>query len=478
MRDWSDYVLRSSGLKHNLPPSPPKLPLIGNLHYLGSLPHRSLRELARKYGHDLMLLHLGQTPTLVVSSAEMLRQILKSHDSIFSNRPKTTANSILLYGCRDVGFSPYGEYWRQVRKVSVVELLSMKRVLQFQFVRDEEVSVMLNRIRKACADGASINLSDVFIAISNNIVSRCVLGDCYEEENGTSRLGELGRMVTIHLLEFSVGDFFPYMGWIDVNWMLFDEVVQEHKARLENDAGNFQAKDFVDILLLLQKDGMLEFDLTKNDLKAILVDMFLGGSDTTSTTLEWLMAELIKHPNVMKKLQEEVRRVVGQKTNIEMNDINKMEYLNCVMKETLRLHPPAPLLLPRETRKNIEMGGYHIPAKTRVFINAWAIQRDPRLWDRPEEFIPERFQNNSVDYRSQDLQFVPFGLGRRGCPGMSFALASTEFVIANVLYWFDWKLPEDGVLGEKNMDMTEAFGLAVHKKFPLHLIPIPYSDSA
>ncbi|KAF3438790.1 hypothetical protein FNV43_RR21555 [Rhamnella rubrinervis] len=414
---------RSSGLKHNLPPSPPKLPLIGNLHYLGSLPHRSLRELARKYGHDLMLLHLGQTPTLVVSSAEMLRQILKSHDSIFSNRPKTTANSILLYGCRDVGFSPYGEYWRQVRKVSVVELLSMKRVLQFQFVRDEEVSVMLNRIRKACADGASINLSDVFIAISNNIVSRCVLGDCYEEENGTSRLGELGRMVTIHLLEFSVGDFFPYMGWIDV-------------------------------------------------------DMFLGGSDTTSTTLEWLMAELIKHPNVMKKLQEEVRRVVGQKTNIEMNDINKMEYLNCVIKETLRLHPPAPLLLPRETRKNIEMGGYHIPAKTRVFINAWAIQRDPRLWDRPEEFIPERFQNNSVDYRSQDLQFVPFGLGRRGCPGMSFALASTEFVIANVLYWFDWKLPEDGVLGEKNMDMTEAFGLAVHKKFPLHLKPIPYSNSA
>ena len=206
--------------------------------------------------------------------------------------------------------------------------------------------------------------------------------------------------------------------------------------------------------------------------------MFVGGSDTTSTSLEWLMAEIIRHPNVMKKVQEEVRRVVGEKTNIEMNDINKMEYLTCVTKENLRLHPPVPLLVPRETTKNIEMGGYHIPAKTRVFINAWAIQRDPRLWDRPEEFIPERFQNNSVDFKGQDLQFVPFGIGRRGCPGMSFGVASTEFVIANLLYWFDWKLPEDGVLGKKNMDMSEVNGLAVHKKFALHLVPIPYSNAA
>ena len=204
----------------------------------------------------------------------------------------------------------------------------------------------------------------------------------------------------------------------------------------------------------------------------------MAGSDTTSTSLEWLMAELIRHPNVMKKVQEEVRRVVGEKTNIEMNDINKMEYLNCVIKENLRLHPPFPLLVPRETTKNIEMGGYHIPAKTRVFINAWAIQRDPRLWDRPEEFIPERFQNNSVDFKGQDLQFVPFGIGRRGCPGVSFGVASTEFVITNLLYWFDWKLPEDGALGKKNMDMSEVNGLTVHKKFALHLVPIPYSNAA
>ena len=276
---------RSSGVKLNLPPSPPKLPVIGNLHHLSSLPHRSLRELAQKYGHDLMFLHLGQAPTLVVSSAEMLREIVKSHDIVFSNRPKTTAADIVLYGCKDVGFAPYGDYWRQVRKISVLELLSMKRVLQFQFVRDQEVSVMVNRIRKACVNGASINLSDMFIAISNNIVSRCVLGHCFEQEDGSSRFGELGRRLLVQFVEFSVGDFFPCMRWIDVLRgfigslkatfeeldAFFDEVVEEHKARLESDCDNSHTKDFVDILLQLQKDDMVDFDLTKNDLKAILM---------------------------------------------------------------------------------------------------------------------------------------------------------------------------------------------------------------
>ena len=197
--------------------------------------------------------------------------------------------------------------------------------------------------------------------------------------------------------------------------------------------------------------------------------MFLGASDTTSTTLEWLMAELMKNPIVMNKAQEEVRRVVGKKTNIDMNDIDKMSYLKCVIKENLRLHPPVPLLIPRETASDVEIGGYHIPAKTKVLINAWAIQRDTRSWDRPEEFIPERFENSNVDFKGQDFQFIPFGIGRRGCPGIAFALASTEYAIANLLYWFDWKLPGgDGV----ELDMSEVNAITVPKKLPLHLLPI------
>ena len=201
--------------------------------------------------------------------------------------------------------------------------------------------------------------------------------------------------------------------------------------------------------------------------------MFVGGTDTSSTGMEWLMAELVKNPRVMKKVQEEVRKVVGKKSKIDLEDINQMSYFKCVIKENLRLHPPAALSIPRETSKSVEMGGYHIPAKAQVFVNAWAIQRDPSLWDRPEEFMPERFENSSVDFKGQDFEFIPFGIGRRGCPGMAFGVASTEYVIVNLLYWFDWKLP-GGALA-KDLDMTEAFGIAVSKKVPFHLLPTPYS---
>lgn len=202
--------------------------------------------------------------------------------------------------------------------------------------------------------------------------------------------------------------------------------------------------------------------------------MFVAGTDTSSTGLEWLMAEVIRHPNVMKKAQEEVTSVMGKKSKIDMEDISQMHYIKRVVKETLKIHPPLPLLLPRETATRIELEGYHIPANTKVFINEWAIQRDPSSWDMPEEFIPERFENSNVDFKGQDFQFIPFGSGRRGCPGMTFGVASIEYVVAKLLYWFDWKLAGDGGLG-KDLDMSEVYGLTAYKKVPLRLVPIPYS---
>ncbi|XWS51317.1 hypothetical protein CRYUN_Cryun12cG0166600 [Craigia yunnanensis] len=170
-----DGVLATKGKKLNLPPSPPKLPIIGNIHQLGKLPHRSFRDFSKKYG-SLLLLQLGYNPTLVVSSAQMAREIVKNHDIVFSNRPKTTAANMLLYGCTDVGFAPCGEYWRQVRKVSVLELFSHRRVHSFQYlVRDEEVEVLINKIRRASVKEECINLTDLLMAVSSNIVSRCVL---------------------------------------------------------------------------------------------------------------------------------------------------------------------------------------------------------------------------------------------------------------------------------------------------------------
>ncbi|XP_062116117.1 phenylacetaldehyde oxime monooxygenase CYP71AN24-like [Humulus lupulus] len=487
------FTRYKSRAKFNLPPSPPRLPLIGNLHLLGSHPHRSLLALSTKYG-PLMLLQMGQVPTLVVSSSEMVKEIVKKHDVVFSDRPKISAANIFCYGCQDLGFAPYGEYWRQVRKVSVLELLSLKRVQQFHFVREEETNLLDNKVRKGCADRACINLSEMLVATSNNIVSRCILGQRFEEENGQSVFGELARKVMEDFAAFSFEDFFPskYLRWIDVVTgftgrltrrfraldTFFEQLVQEHKEVLNSDHNGFGRKDFAGILLGLQKDGMLDFDLTHENIKGILMDMFVGASDTTSAAMEWLMAELVKNPRVMKKVQEEVRRVVGNKSEIDMNDINQMDYLKCAIKENLRLHPPLPFLLPRKTLSSVKLGGYDIQENTRVLINVSAIQRDPSEWDNPEEFFPERFENNPIDCKmGQDFQFVPFGIGRRGCPAVAFGTITVEYVISHLLYWFDWTLPanDGGTALASELDMSEDCGITVHKKTSLQLVPKPYS---
>ncbi|XVF49795.1 hypothetical protein PTKIN_Ptkin04bG0044300 [Pterospermum kingtungense] len=413
----------------------------------------------------------------------MAREIVKNHDTIFSSRPSTTAANILLYGCTDVAFSPYGEYWRQVRKISVLELLSIRRVHSFQFVRDEEVKLVINEIHHASVKGEPINLTEMLLAVSNNVVSRCALSRKFEEEHSSIKFGQLARKVQILLASFCIGDMFPYLRWLDMLTgviprlkaasrelnAVFDQIIEEHRALSHDQITNM---DFASILLQLQEDGMLEMDLTQDNLKAVILDMFIAGTDTISTTIEWAMAELLKNPIVMKKVQEEVRNVVGKKPKIDVNDINQMEYLKCVINETLRLHPVAPLLVPRKTTASVKLGGYDIPSNITVYINAWAIQRDPNWWEKPEEFIPERFENNPVDFKGQDFHFIPFGCGRRSCPGMSFGVASVEYFVANLLYWFDWNLPASEIAD--NLDMSENFGLIVSKKARLHVLPLSH----
>ena len=276
------FLLKSrKGGKLNLPPSPPKLPIIGNLHQLGTLPHRSLRALSTKYG-PLMLLNLGHVPTLVVSSAEIAREMVKTHDIVFSNRPKTTAANIFTYGCVDVGFAPYGDYWRHAKKIAVLELLSLKRVLSCQFIREEEVKILVNEIHHACLSKSQVNLTNMLIVVSNNITSRCVIGRKSEVKNGKSTFGELSRRMMVQLTAFCVGDFFPSLGWMDnltgriaslkatsrALDSLLDQVIEEHKLLNVDDDDK---KDFVLILLKLQKKGMLEIELTQDNFKAVLM---------------------------------------------------------------------------------------------------------------------------------------------------------------------------------------------------------------
>ena len=197
--------------------------------------------------------------------------------------------------------------------------------------------------------------------------------------------------------------------------------------------------------------------------------MFVAGTDTTSATLEWTMTELARHPKVMKKAQEEVRQIVAYKGKVEESDLQHLHYLRAVIKETMRLHPPVPLLVPRESMEKRVIDGYDVPAGSRLLINTFAIGRDAESWENPLEFNPERFVDNDIDFKGQDFRFLPIGGGRRGCPGFSFGLATVEISLARLLYHFDWSLPHG--VGVDDLDLTEIFGLATRKRTALKLIP-------
>ncbi|XP_026439682.1 cytochrome P450 71A1-like [Papaver somniferum] len=452
------------------PPFPPKLPVIGNLHQIGPLLHRSFHDLSRNYG-PIMLLHLGHSPTLAVSSAEMAIEVLKNQDLLFANRPFTVAGNVLLYGCTDIAFSPNNEYLRKIRRMCSFELLSVKRTQTFKFAREEETHIMIRKIQLSSEERNKINLSEMLLALANDIICRCTLGKKYEKGDN-KRYRELPDEVTKLLGVVCSGDVFPSLKFLDVLTgficklkalskevdVFLDEVIDEHLTKQEGVNVQEECKEyFVDILLASQTEHL---NLTRNNMKAILLDMFIGGTGTTSTTLTWAMSELIKKPTLMKKAQDEVRGVIGKKLEVEEDDISQMKYLRCIVKETLRLHPPVPLLVPRENLTSTKIKGYDIPPNTTVFVNAWTIQRDSKIWKEPEEFLPERFADSQTEYMgSKDYEFMPFGSGRRGCPGIPFGVAIVELVLANLLFWFDWELP-DGADYER-LDMTRGFSIPV-----------------
>ncbi|CAN6206411.1 unnamed protein product [Urochloa humidicola] len=244
-----------------------------------------------------------------------------------------------------------------------------------------------------------------------------------------------------------------------------DTIIQDHE---DNRASAGVDEDLLDVLLRIQREGELDPPLTTDNIKAVIIDIFTASSETSATTLQWIMAELIRNPGVMRKAQDEVRRVLaaGGKEAVTEDSLGDLRYLPLVIKEALRLHPPAPLLIPRESRSACRVLGFDVPAGAMVLVNAWAIGRDPGYWDSPEEFVPERFENSNVDFRGMDFEFIPFGAGRRMCPGIGFGLANMELALASLLYHFDWELPEPGEL-----DMTEALGITTRRLSHLLLVP-------
>ncbi|XVF70843.1 hypothetical protein PTKIN_Ptkin11bG0194400 [Pterospermum kingtungense] len=472
-----------------LPPGPWKLPIIGNLHQLiGPLPHHTLRDLAKQYG-PLMWLKLGEVPTLVVSSPEMAKEVMRTHDITFSHRPYLLAASIMGYDFQDIIFSPYGNYWRQMKKICMTELLSAKRVQSFDNIREQEVSALIKAISSSA--GSPVNLSEKIYSMTYGITARAAFGKKSEDEDEFIRIAiEVSKLAG----GFCLADMYPSSEMLKlVSGMrlkleklhkasdkILEKIINQHKDRTKGMAKTEtgkekEDKDLVDVLLQVQQQGDLDFPLSKDSIKAVIQDIFGAGSEASSNTVEWAMSEMLRNPKLMKEAQAEVRRVFHEKGEVDQAGIPELKLLKLIVKETLRLYPAGPLLIPRECSEDCEIGGYEIPAKTKVIVNAWAIGRDPNHWKEAEKFQPQRFIDKPVDFRGTSFEYIPFGAGRRMCPGISFALPNIELPLAKLLYHFDWKFPCE--IKCEDLDMTESFGLTIRRKNDLFLVPIPYNGS-
>ncbi|MED6207196.1 hypothetical protein PIB30_033589 [Stylosanthes scabra] len=473
---------KQNSRRRTTPPGPTPLPIIGNLHQLDSSNlHVQLWNLSKTYG-SIFSLQIGFKPAIVISSPELAKEVLKDHDLEVSSRPPSLGPNRLSYNGLDLIFSPYSHYWREIRKICVLRLFSSKRVSGFYHIRKSEVERMLSKISEHVSSSQATNVSEMLMSVSNSIVCRTAFGRRYDEEGAERSMfhGLLNEIQAI-FLAFFVSDYVPFMGWVDKVTGSVDRVektfkeldgflegvIEEHQR--EQDEKKGEDRDIVDVLLQLKKEDNLSIQLTKDHIKAVIMNMLVAASDTTAATTTWIMTGLMKNPRVMKKAQEEIRSLYGKKKFIEDEDIQKLVYLKAVIKETFRYYAPAPLV-PREFNKKSKIAGYEIEAKTIVYVNVFAIHRDPETWNDPEVFYPERFidRHAHVNFTGQDFELIPFGAGRRICPGISLGSASVELITANLLNSFDWEMPQG--MKREEIDNEGLPGLAMHKKNHLCLV--------
>nr|GEW17645.1 flavonoid 3'-monooxygenase-like [Tanacetum cinerariifolium] len=481
-------LLSYSRGRENLPPGPRPWPIIGNFNLIGPLPHQSLHKLSQTYG-KLMYLKFGSIPVVVASSPDMARQFLRTHDQIFASRPATAAGKHTTYNYRDLTWAPYGPYWCQARKIYLNELFSSKRLGSFEYIREEERKIFLSRMH--ALSGEPIVLKEKLSRSTLSIISRIVLGRKYFSESKDEKkivtLEEFQEILDeLFLLNgvLNIGDWMPWLEFMDLQGYVkrmkalckrldrfHEHVLDDHRARIKAEGDGFVAKDMVDTLLKLADDPNLEVKLDSDGVKGLTQDLIAGGTDTSATTLEWAMSELIKQPHLIKKATEELDSIIGKDRWVEENDFPNLPFIDSILKETMRLHPVAVLLAPHLALEDCKVAGYDIAKGTTIIINSWSIGRDPELWDDPESFRPERFLGKNIDVKGQHFELLPFGSGRRMCPGYNLGLKMMRSLLANMLHGFNWKLPEDTKIEDMNLD--EMYGLSTQRKFPLVTISTP-----
>ncbi|CAN8323641.1 unnamed protein product [Cochlearia groenlandica] len=446
--------------KWKLPPGPQKLPIIGNLHKRRELNPRNSRNLSQRYG-PVVLLRFGFVPVVVISSKEAAEEVLKIHDLDCCSRPETAGTRMISYNTKDIGFAPYGDDWRFMRKLSVTELFSSKKIQSFRFIREDENNLLVKKLSVSASTQSPVNLKKTLYTLVGSIVCKTGLGQNLHE---CEFMDEDSILDLVHKSELFTqtsmfSDLFPGRIGELIDWisgqnkrlkngfseldMFFQNILDDH---LKPERRLLESSDIIGVMIdmmMKQDNDRNSFKITKDHLKGMISDIFLAGVSTSASTMIWAMTELIRSPRVMKKVQEEIRNKLGdKKERITEEELNKLSYFKLMVKEVLRLHPAAPLLLPRETLSHIKIQGYDIPPKTQILINAYAIARDPKLWANPDEFNPDRFLDSTIDYKGLNFELLPFGSGRRICPGMAMGIVIVEFGLLNLLYFFDWGIPE------------------------------------
>lgn len=469
------------------PPGPIGWPVVGYLPYLTDRLHEDLHHLAKTYG-PLFSLRMGQRPAIVVSSPDVAREILKHKDLTFSSRTITETVRCVTYGATSLVFVPYGPRWRLLRKILTTELFSARSLDLFQPARKQQVENLLKTLHSAWEEKTVVNVADSTFVVSANLISNLV---CSKTLFDKTKEGRAVKDMVWEILEVvgapNIADLIPALKLLDPQGLkrrvwkvvkrfddffekLIDERMEERRKGVQiNENGRL---DMIDVFLNYKSDKksddeIKEFD--RVDIKGMLSDMFVAGTDTSSSTVEWGMTEVLRRPDIYKKVLAELDEVVGRSRFVEESDIPKLPYLQAVVKEVFRLHPGVPLLIPRRTDEETEVSGYRVPKHAIVFVNVWGMARDPKVWPEPAEFRPERFVGRlDVDVKGQDFELLPFGTGRRSCVGMPLGHRMVHYQLAALLHAFEWD-----VGAEVLNDTSEKVGITLQKAKGLMAVPRP-----
>lgn len=479
---YSSVIIGRKGSLGKLPPGPWRLPIFGNLLDLGNKPHSSLAELAKVHG-PVMSLKLGNLVTVVVSSAAMAREVLQKNDVTFSDR--TVPDAVRAHQHHEMGlpFIPISPLWRSLRKICNLQIFASHKLDASRHLRRKKIEQLLATVQDSFRLGEAVDIGQAAFSASLNLLSNTIFSVDFADLNSQNaqEFKETVWSVMEEAGKPNLSDYFPLLRKFDMQGArrrmaihfgkllelfdrLYDERLQSRKGK-----GFFTTNDVLDTLIDITEDKTEE--LNKRQTIHMLKVLFVAGTDTIASTLEWAMSEVLHNPEVLLKVQEELEQTIGKGQWVEESHIDRMPYLRAVIKETFRLHPAVPLLIPRKAGPDAVICGFTVPKGAQVLVNVWAIGRDPSIWEMPNCFMPERFLGSDIDVKGRDFELLPFGGGRRICPGLPLALRMLPLMLGSLLNCFKWNL-EDGESFE-NMNMEEKFGITLRKAQPLRAIPVP-----